>query len=556
MIYPFPAHHNPVWGVRPLISCLSLFTLLLCCTMGSCRRVSVGSPAPQLTDLRSQISGVEELLEEFRKQLQQQRHQQDIEEKEEQAPHQHPEQATAEQEWANKQGSAEQRDAVQNRPQVATVKEDTIQEQLQGVGVKPAGDVGEDECDFNLMEDYIIRTKDSLEAGAVFLKAPPEVYSRKQCLEMCCSEPDCSAAVAERSGRGMSCYLFDCTYRGSSVCQFSVHRGYSSYTLSKYNSSIARTGGSNLLVGDVENDKPPHSNAGQDVVLQLPIDWVILDGRESTDDYGITQYKWTLLRGDPLVDMENPQPGTLKLSHLQEGVYTLQLTVTDISGQKSSDNVTVSVLPAEHHGTACTGVCSRYQFICDDGCCIDITLACDRVVQCPDGSDEAFCQNFSSGRKTVIHISEKSEDNRDKGILQNSEKNAPVQNSRKRPLLDADKNRSFTNDLSDNNRIMPGTVIHHTTPESNRKLKAVTGTAATSDKDLDNFSFLSKDTQHGSGHPIPEAGAVLPLALGLAITAVLLLMVACRLHLVRQKLKRARPLKSEESDYLINGMYL
>ncbi|XP_053566630.1 low-density lipoprotein receptor-related protein 11 isoform X2 [Bombina bombina] len=514
MIYPFPAHHNPVWGVRPLISCLSLFTLLLCCTMGSCRRVSVGSPAPQLTDLRSQISGVEELLEEFRKQLQQQRHQQDIEEKEEQAPHQHPEQATAEQEWANKQGSAEQRDAVQNRPQVATVKEDTIQEQLQGVGVKPAGDVGEDECDFNLMEDYIIRTKDSLEAGAVFLKAPPEVYSRKQCLEMCCSEPDCSAAVAERSGRGMSCYLFDCTYRGSSVCQFSVHRGYSSYTLSKYNSSIARTGGSNLLVGDVENDKPPHSNAGQDVVLQLPIDWVILDGRESTDDYGITQYKWTLLRGDPLVDMENPQPGTLKLSHLQEGVYTLQLTVTDISGQKSSDNVTVSVLPAEHHGTV------------------------------------------SSGRKTVIHISEKSEDNRDKGILQNSEKNAPVQNSRKRPLLDADKNRSFTNDLSDNNRIMPGTVIHHTTPESNRKLKAVTGTAATSDKDLDNFSFLSKDTQHGSGHPIPEAGAVLPLALGLAITAVLLLMVACRLHLVRQKLKRARPLKSEESDYLINGMYL
>ncbi|VTJ58919.1 Hypothetical predicted protein, partial [Marmota monax] len=50
--------------------------------------------------------------------------------------------------------------------------------------------------------------------------------------------------------------------------------------------------------------------------------------------------------------------------------------------------------------------------------------------------------------------------------------------------------------------------------------------------------------------------AVLPLALGLAITALLLLMVACRLRLVKQKLKKARPITSEESDYLINGMYL
>lgn len=54
----------------------------------------------------------------------------------------------------------------------------------------------------------------------------------------------------------------------------------------------------------------------------------------------------------------------------------------------------------------------------------------------------------------------------------------------------------------------------------------------------------------------PSTGAVLPLALGLAITALLLLMVACRLRLVKQKLKKARPITSEESDYLINGMYL
>lgn len=52
------------------------------------------------------------------------------------------------------------------------------------------------------------------------------------------------------------------------------------------------------------------------------------------------------------------------------------------------------------------------------------------------------------------------------------------------------------------------------------------------------------------------AGAILPLALGILITALLLLMIGCRLKLVRHKLKKARPLTTEESDYLINGMYL
>lgn len=51
-------------------------------------------------------------------------------------------------------------------------------------------------------------------------------------------------------------------------------------------------------------------------------------------------------------------------------------------------------------------------------------------------------------------------------------------------------------------------------------------------------------------------GAILPLALGLIISVLLLLMVGCRLWLVRRRLKKAVPLTTEESDYLINGMYL
>ncbi|XP_077145346.1 low-density lipoprotein receptor-related protein 11 [Ranitomeya variabilis] len=508
--------------------------LLLCSHLGGCRRVSSGSPAPQLTDLRSQISGVEELLEEFRKQLQQQR------------PPQEPGQ--------------EAEDRPQGNGREAEEEAAAMQEQLQEVAVRPSGDSGQDVCNFNRLEDYIIRTKDSLEAGATFLQAPGEVYSWKQCLQVCCSLPRCSAAVAERSGRGTSCFLFDCSHRGHSVCQFSPHRDYSSFTLTGRNASGASPG---TVTGSLDADRPPHSNAGQDVVLQLPVDWVILDGRESSDDHAIIRYEWTLLQGDPSVEMKVPQPGTLRLSHLEEGAYTLQLTVTDTSGQKSSDNVSVSVLPEERHksaSTSCSGACSRYQFICDDGCCIDITLACDRVVQCPDGSDEAFCQNLSSGRKTVIHVSDKT-NNHGTGGEVNKERESAVEKSRisgqKISVSTGVKNRTLLEELNVDNKFKTGAIIPSTTldPSGSMKVEPDTVSLKMDKGEAENF-LISKNTVKGNGHPAPEAGAVLPLALGLAITSFLLLMVVCRLQLVRQKLKKARPLTSEESDYLINGMYL
>ena len=51
-------------------------------------------------------------------------------------------------------------------------------------------------------------------------------------------------------------------------------------------------------------------------------------------------------------------------------------------------------------------------------------------------------------------------------------------------------------------------------------------------------------------------GAVVALALGLAITAILLVFVGCRLRNMKRKLRKGRPMNSNEADYLINGMYL
>lgn len=128
-----------------------------------------------LSDLKSKISGVEELLEEFRKQLQQDQ---------------------------------------------AYSREDD------------AGDV----ClsDFTEMEEHIIRARDSIEQGATFLSVPSRVYSWKDCLHACCLDPHCTVAVMQedlkQTDESLGCYLFNCTYRNKNVCTFSLQQGFSTYS--------------------------------------------------------------------------------------------------------------------------------------------------------------------------------------------------------------------------------------------------------------------------------------------------------------------------------------
>lgn len=128
----------------------------------------------------------------------------------------------------------------------------------------------------------------------------------------------------------------------------------------------------------------------------------------------------------PVFALQSTHPGLLKVSGLREGVYTFQMTIMDSSGQKSSDNVSVTVLAPKHQAegeqrrlrrkpspavnvhsherllTACTGHCSNYQFKCDDGCCIDISYACDGKQHCPDRSDEDFCSDCRTNNKPVL----------------------------------------------------------------------------------------------------------------------------------------------------------
>uniref|UniRef100_A0A3P9C5Z3 Low density lipoprotein receptor-related protein 11 n=1 Tax=Maylandia zebra TaxID=106582 RepID=A0A3P9C5Z3_9CICH len=190
-----------------------------------------------------------------------------------------------------------------------------IPQQLQQDQTYRTGEVM-DSCvgDFSAAGDRIIRAKDSIEQGATFLLA----------------RTGCGASRGPKAARdSLRCYLFNCTYRSKNVCAFSAQKGFTTY------SRTPNTTQGHLLFhlatqpGDV--DEPPRSDAGQDVVIQLPTDWAVLDGRDNT-----------------AINMKSTHPGLLKISGLQEGVYTFQMTVTDTAGQKSSDNISVTVLAPKH----------------------------------------------------------------------------------------------------------------------------------------------------------------------------------------------------------------
>uniref|UniRef100_A0A3P8YT72 Low-density lipoprotein receptor-related protein 11 n=1 Tax=Esox lucius TaxID=8010 RepID=A0A3P8YT72_ESOLU len=513
-----------------------------------CMVTSIHTRSSQISDLKSKISGVEELLEEFRKQLQQ--------------------------------------DQTDNRDE-----EDVV-----------------DVClgDFNAVEEHIIRARASIEQGATFLSVPDRVYSWKDCLHACCADPHCTLAVVQedlrQSDDSLSCYLFNCTYRNKNVCSFAAQAGFSAYTRA-HNATGHLTfsignGDANKLAHLIRRpteklgaedgsqmqdmDEPPRSDAGQDVVIQLPTDWAVLDGRDSVDDQGVTRYKWALVKGDPAINMKVTHPGLLKISGLQEGVYIFQMTVTDIAGQKSSDNVTVTVLAPERQAKVCTGHCSQYQFMCDDGCCIDISYACDGKQQCPDRSDEAFCQSFDGNRKSVTHPSGQTVSQVPVAQPEDTEDHSMTQGGHRKTMEEARPPPPQTPQIPqsvDRSRVVPHVLPQPSHSEGESPVSKgpafelttvapgpTTKQAGRADvlKVTMKWPEISPQTESDvipifkshAGHPVPEPGAILPLALGLIITALLLLMIGCRMRMVRHRLKKTRPLTTEESDYLINGMYL
>lgn len=93
-------------------------------------------------------------------------------------------------------------------------------------------------------------------------------------------------------------------------------------------------------------DYPPNANAGHDVIVELPENSVTLDGTSSSDDHEIVAWEWTKSSdSSKAVDMQDTRTPFLKLSNLEEGIYTFVLKVTDASNQSNIASVRVFVKP-------------------------------------------------------------------------------------------------------------------------------------------------------------------------------------------------------------------
>lgn len=91
-------------------------------------------------------------------------------------------------------------------------------------------------------------------------------------------------------------------------------------------------------------NQSPVANAGSDKTIQIPVNQVFLDGRQSSDPDGtITTYKWSVVSGPSGSTLLTSTKDTTSLILINAGAYTIQLTVTDNGGLSSSADIIVTL---------------------------------------------------------------------------------------------------------------------------------------------------------------------------------------------------------------------
>jgi len=525
-------------------------------------------------------------------------------------------------------------------------------------------------CHFTLQEDTIIRTKDSLDAGATYQSAP-SVTSREDCRKECCQlGTKCNLAVFKDKKGDNSCYLFDCGT--PNICNFSSHAGYVAMHVSRWmddqqqivdqhedaleqlatdkpttaamvtfqnegpqaglnsqkNAStrgipfplqaVETTSTSVKLKWDrdeavfsahcvppdgVENafvlpapeytfsDLMPHtkylfyvvaySNHGvsgtsenisvtteDDVPSKYPdaivspvgasinVTWKSLS---PSDARGlVTQYKVVYRKHGSQTKKMVTVPGSSTeyvISDVEPGQsYDVRVEAGTSAGYANlGDNgwSTTTVLK-ESQGRPC----SKFQFACTSGLprCIAIYDACDGVDHCSDGSDEKTC-----GTDSIVtdghqgDAGQQSAQDKEQGSTKPKESNSKSEDSSSEVTV-----------LSSTEKPAGGATSTKTPqePEKSAEVPAapVPEKKSSADGDVKIPGHLLKvddETRKTKLQNIRfNQTAILVLALGLSITALLLIFAGCRLRTVKRRLRKGRPLNSNEADYLINGMYL
>ena len=91
---------------------------------------------------------------------------------------------------------------------------------------------------------------------------------------------------------------------------------------------------------------PPVAHAGSDIVIQLPVNQVTLNGSGTDGDGSVVSYAWSYIGGPAGYSILSPSQPQTSITNLVQGVYTFRLTVTDNLGAVHTDDVSITVLAA------------------------------------------------------------------------------------------------------------------------------------------------------------------------------------------------------------------
>jgi hypothetical protein len=103
-----------------------------------------------------------------------------------------------------------------------------------------------------------------------------------------------------------------------------------------------------LIYVYAEANKPPVAIAGNRQTIQLPVNYVTLNGSQSRDPDGnhtIETYHWSFYSGPGQYTIQQPNNVQTTVTNLREGNYVFALTVKDTANATATDTVHVIVLP-------------------------------------------------------------------------------------------------------------------------------------------------------------------------------------------------------------------
>lgn len=133
------------------------------------------------------------------------------------------------------------------------------------------------------------------------------------------------------------------------VSGFSVVAPYTFYLEVTDAQGLKHTDGVVVWVDAAPNETPIASAAVASAnPIQLPVDTVDLTAGSSSDADGtIIAFFWEVISGPPSITFDDATSSTTTIRNLQEGVYTLRLTITDDQGATDTDDLVITVLAAD-----------------------------------------------------------------------------------------------------------------------------------------------------------------------------------------------------------------